>query len=151
MFPPKNLSPNIIVDLGFLSKVSSSELAQKFPQAKIYSGSGDIGNFLWDKSSLAYHDNIILKSISIKTFSLDSFMLHELPVDENIDFLALDLWGREESIFNDDTIWAYRTKFVISRLGKRYDYKKAKVDLARHGFDTWAKYDGYSFFVIGES
>lgn len=146
---PKGFVPNTILDLGIRTKFTSLEYASKFPSAQIYSGQCDPSNFLLDKNSLAYHDNIIFFSVFKATFDLDA-CFNYWPKIKYVDFLKMDLKGEEKRLFKEYDLWASRTKYIKARLGPNYHYLEAKQDLNRLGFKSWAMYDGYSFYVIGE-
>lgn len=147
---PKNFTPKLIVDIGIRSRFSTLDYALQFPEAKILSFSNDMRNFLTDHNDLAYHDKIIFRFLPLHSMNhLDFYIFREIAEDEQIDFLKMDVNGKEYRFLKEGGRWALNTKFIKVRLTD-YDYNEAKSDLYRLGFSSAAMHDGFHFYVIGE-
>lgn len=147
---PKNFVPKLIVDLGIRTKFSTLEYATQFPKAQILSFSSPNSNFLLDHNDLAYHDNIRLSYLPMEQFiDLDNLIYSIIPFERQIDFIKMDLVGREKNILKNGGRWAKNTRYIKARI-TNYDYQEAKDDLAALGFYSAAMHDGYSFYVVGE-
>ncbi len=147
---PRNFDPKFILDIGIRTKFSTLGYASVFPEAKILSFSNDMSNFLADHQSLAYHDNIKLRFLPLHSMNhLDFYVYKEIPHEQQIDFVRMDIGGKEYRFLKEGGRWAINTKFIKVRLTD-YDYIEAKSDLYRLGFDSAAMHDGSHFYVIGE-
>lgn len=147
---PQSFSPKLILDVGYRTRKSSLEFYGRFPNATILSYQFDNANFLLDGIGLAYHDNIRFKSFNIDSFHLDDFIYGNMARDAEVDFINLDVFGKEKEIFKYSGIWPENTKYIRAKLGSNYDYQEAKSDLKKLGFTAYAMYDNVAFIVVGE-
>ncbi len=148
---PKNFVPELIVDLGIRTRFSTLEYARQFPQAKILSFSMQNSNFLLDYNDLTYHDNVSLYYLpTYQYIDLDKLLYTKIPIESQIDFIKLDLNGKEKDILKEGGRWANNTRYIKAKITD-YDYHEAKNDLYKLGFYSAAMHDGSSFYVIGES
>jgi len=147
---PRNFKPNLIVDLGVRTKFSSFQFAMMFPEAKILSFESDRSNFLMDKSLLAYHDNICYKYFDLGYFDLDTLIFDNIPNTAKIDFIKIDVRGKEKNIFKNGGRWPKNTKYLKAKIVD-YDYKEAKEDLRKLGFTPYAIFADGNFYVLGEN
>ena len=146
---PRNLKPKTIFDVGFRTIFTTRDYLRKYPDSTIFSLQGDNANFLLDKNSLGYHDNVVFKYVDLHTLDLDEFIFDNAKYDK-IDFMKLDVNGEEKRILKNGGYWANFVDYIKVRLFD-YDYKEAKRDLRTLGFIPFAMHDGYDFYVIGEN
>ncbi len=146
---PRNFKPNLIVDLGVRTKFSSLQFAMLFPEAKILSFESDRSNFLLDQKLLAYHDNVVYKYFDLGYFDLDTLIYNNISEYASIDFIKIDVQGKEKNIFKNGGRWANNTKYLKAKLTD-YNYKEAKEDLRNLGFTPYAMFADGIFYVMGE-
>lgn len=142
-------TPEMIVNIATRAKLSTLAFSRIYPNSRILAVDFTSPNFLLDKNLLAYHDKVKYIFAEIDVFDLDSCLFDNIEEFEKIDYLNIDLQGKEEKIFLQGGYWPTVTKYVRTRLSPYQDYEVVKKQLQDLGFDSFALYDG-EYHVVGE-
>ena len=147
---PKNIfDPKIIFDIGVNTKYSTLGFATIYPEAKIYSITGN-QNFLLNKNALAYHDNVFMFSFADYEIDLDNVLFGHINYGTIVDMVYLNVSDLSIDFLRNGYSWPDMVRTLKIRATEE-NYDELKNVLKEFNYESWAMYDGVYIHVVGES